>query len=211
MVGYIYIFTNPAFPNLVKLGYANRWEERLKTLNTSAGLPYAFRCYATYKVNARLTDKSLFKLIDQLNPELRARDEINGKLRVREFFKMTPEEALNILDAIAKITGTERNINKIKKTSEDISDEKLASEDRRQPFRFSMIGMKPGDKIHYKKNKNIIAIIVDDSHVKYEDTTYSISLLAKELEKSKYPLQGPIFFTDANGKTLDQLRKEKGN
>lgn len=72
-----------------------------------------------------------------------------------------------------------------------------------------MIGMKTGDKIYYKKNKNVIAI-VDDSHVKYGDITYSISSLAKELEKSSYPVQGPIFFTDVNGKTLDTLRTENG-
>ena len=73
-----------------------------------------------------------------------------------------------------------------------------------------MIGMRSGDKIYYKKNKSVVAVVVDDSHVKYGDITYSISSLARELEKSKYNVQGPIYFTDVNGKTLDTLRTEKG-
>lgn len=110
-------------------------------------------------------------------------------------------------------TNTDKKLYKISETKEDKEESKRAQKDKQQrpPFKFSMIGMKPGDKIYYKKNKSVIAIVVDDSHVKYGDITYSISSLAKELEKLSYPVQGPIFFTDATGKTLDALRTEKEN
>ena len=39
----------------------------------------AFRCYAVYKVNKRLDDKVLHDMIDQLNPDLRTVDNIDGK------------------------------------------------------------------------------------------------------------------------------------
>lgn len=211
-MGYIYIFTNPAFEQYVKIGYADDWKKRLKDLSSKSSAPYAFRCYAVYKVNKRLDDKVLHNMIDQLNPDLRTVDTIDGKKRKREFYEMTPENAYNILSAIARITDTEKKLVKIKETSKDKEEYKRAQRDKQQkpPFKFSMIGMKPGDKIYYKKNKKISAIIVDDSHVKYDGITYSLSYLAKNLEKSKYPLQGPIFFTNKDGKTLDQIRNEKG-
>lgn len=45
--GVIYILTNPSFPEYVKIGYAAKLEERLRQLNRSEAIPYAFRAYAT--------------------------------------------------------------------------------------------------------------------------------------------------------------------
>ena len=47
--GYIYILTNPSFPEYVKIGYADDVEARLKALNRSECTPFAFRVYATYQ------------------------------------------------------------------------------------------------------------------------------------------------------------------
>ena len=54
--GVIYILTNPSFPEYVKIGYANDIEKRLKQLNRSEAIPFAFRVYAVYEVMSRLTD-----------------------------------------------------------------------------------------------------------------------------------------------------------
>ena len=68
--GVIYILTNPAFPQYVKIGYADDIEQRLKALNRSECLPFAFRVYATYEVDSRLSDKKLHSIIDKINPDL---------------------------------------------------------------------------------------------------------------------------------------------
>lgn len=70
--GVIYILTNPSFKEYVKIGYADNVESRLKQLNNSECIPFAFRIYATYEVEERLTDLKLHALIDQLNPNLRS-------------------------------------------------------------------------------------------------------------------------------------------
>ena len=57
--GVIYILTNPSFPDYVKIGYATNIENRLKQLNRSECIPFAFRVYATYDVSAPLQDKEL--------------------------------------------------------------------------------------------------------------------------------------------------------
>lgn len=41
--GYIYILTNPSFPEYVKIGYADNVDERIAQLNRSECTPFAFR------------------------------------------------------------------------------------------------------------------------------------------------------------------------
>lgn len=104
-VGYIYILTNPSFKEYVKIGYADNVQKRLAQLNRSECIPFAFRVYATYEVNSRLSDTKLHAIIDRLNPNLRSVETFEGKERKREFYAMTPEDAYSILEAIAEING----------------------------------------------------------------------------------------------------------
>ena len=71
--GFIYIFTNPSFPQYVKTGYAKDVEQCLEELNRSTAVPFAFRIYATYEVDSKLSDKKLHAILDKLNPELRSK------------------------------------------------------------------------------------------------------------------------------------------
>lgn len=64
--GVIYILTNPSFPDYVKIGYADDMERRLRELNRSECIPFAFRVYATYEVETRLSDLKLHNMIDKL-------------------------------------------------------------------------------------------------------------------------------------------------
>ena len=111
--GVIYILTNPSFPEYVKIGYADDIEKRLQRLNRSECIPFAFRVYAIYEVNSRLSDVKIHAIIDKLNPNLRAVENFNGKQRVREFYAMTPEDAYSILEAIAEIHGCTNKLKRI--------------------------------------------------------------------------------------------------
>ena len=104
--GVIYILTNPSFEEYVKIGYADDIDTRLAQLNSSECTPFGFRVYATYEVDTRLTDLKIHAMIDKLNPNLRAIDNINGKKRVREFYAISAEDAYGIFEAMAEISGT---------------------------------------------------------------------------------------------------------
>ena len=115
-MGYIYILTNPSFSEYVKIGYADDVKERLKQLNRSECIPFAFRVYATYEVESRLSDVKIHSIIDTLNPNLRSIDNFNGKERKREFYAMSAEDAYSILEAIAEINNRK---SKLKRRSEE--------------------------------------------------------------------------------------------
>lgn len=112
------------FPEYVKIGFATDIEKRLQQSNSSTAVPFAFRVYATYSVTTKLTDKALHKLIDDLNPDLHTIEEYKGKTCVREFFAMTPEAAYDLLEAIAKISGTEDKLKRWKLTDAEKEDKK---------------------------------------------------------------------------------------
>lgn len=210
-MGVIYILSNPAFKEFVKIGYADDLEKRLKQLNRSASVPFSFRAYAVYETDKRLTDKEVHKIIDTLNPNLRTIDNFDGKKRTKEFFAMSKEDAYSLLESIAKISGTTDRLKKVKPEGHEIADEELAeeikNEQRLSAFKFSLCDIKAGEKIHFVNDENIIAIVVDDKKVEYDGETHSLSTLARKLLGVSYPVAGPCFFT-YNGKLLKDLRHE---
>lgn len=128
--GVIYILTNPSFPDYVKIGYADDVQKRLKELNRSECIPFAFRLYAYYEVPRRLTDMKLHQMIDKLNPNLRSIEEFDGKTRKREFYNMSAADAYSILETIAQINGLEENLHLVKPSDKEVEDEEIAEENR---------------------------------------------------------------------------------
>ena len=126
--GVIYILTNPSFSEYVKIGYADDIDRRLKELNRSECIPFAFRVYATYEVNSRLSDLKIHTIIDKLNPNLRSIENFNGQKRVREFYAMPPEDAYSILEAIAEIHGCVDKLKLVKPSDEELVAEETARE-----------------------------------------------------------------------------------
>lgn len=214
--GVIYILTNPSFPEYVKIGYADNLEKRMEQLNRSESIPFAFRAYAIYEVTSRLTDLSLHDLIDKLNPELRSIDNFDGKERKREFYAMSPEEAYNLLECIAKISGTEDRLKKMQPEGHEILDEEtaaeVAKEAKRGPFRFSKYDIPVGSVLKYINNSSIEVTVVDDRHVSYKGVTTSVSAVAQELLEADYTVQGTIYFTYEGEKLTDRRdRMEASN
>ena len=206
--GVIYILTNPSFPEYVKIGYATDIEKRLQQLNRSETIPFAFRVYAIYEVDKELTDKTLHKLIDRLNPELRSIEEFDGKKRAKEFYAMSPEDAYELLECIAQISGTNDRLKRLKPEGHEIEDEKIAKEiveERRSVFRFSDWGIPVGSKLQYVDDPSIEVTVLDDRRILYKGESTSLSKLAQELKKTKYPMQGPLYFT-YEGEVLDDRR-----
>lgn len=205
--GVIYILTNPSFPDYVKIGYAHDLEKRLKQLNRSETIPFAFRAYAVYEVDSELKDKELHKLIDSLNPTLRTIETFDGKKREKEFYAMSKEDAYSLLECIAKISGTKDSLKRMSPEGHEVLDEQIAEEvknsARKGPFKFSECGIPVGSKITFINDNSIVATVVDDRHIEYNGMTTSMSALAQELLGSKWQVQGTAYFLYKNKKLTD--------
>lgn len=213
--GVIYILTNPSFPEYVKIGYADDIDSRLKQLNRSECIPFAFRVYATYEVPSRLSDLKIHSIIDKLNPDLRSVESFNGKQRVREFYAMTPEDAYSILEAIAEIHGCGDKLQLAKLSEEERTAERTAQEidtessERAANFSFSKCQIPVGEKIEYCDDPSITATVADDRNVEYNGETMSLTALAKILSGKKYSIAGPRFFK-YKGEWLNDIRHRLG-
>lgn len=214
-MGYIYILTNPSFPQYVKIGYATDVKQRLDELNRSTAVPFAFRVYATYEVDSALSDKKLHSILDKLNPDLRSTEEIDGKKRIREFYAMTPEDAYAILDAIAEINGFRNRLKRWKATAAEQQDEALAQEiseqhqERLKPFAFSMCGIQVGEQVEFFcpscERHGEMFTVADDKHLSYNGESWAMTALAKELLQAKWALAGPKYFK-YKGEWLNDIR-----
>lgn len=205
--GVIYILTNPSFPDYVKIGYAHNIETRLKQLNRSETIPFAFRVYAVYAVESELTDKELHKLIDKLNPDLRTIENFDGKERVKEFYAMSAEDAYGLLECIAKISGTLDRLQRLTPEGHEILDEQIANEVRetvrRGPFRFSACNIPIGSQIEFIEDPSVKATVVDDRRIEYNGETTSVSALAQKLKGFDHAVQGTLWFTYQGEKLTD--------
>lgn len=207
--GYIYILTNPSFPDYVKIGYADDVESRVRQLNRSECTPYAFRVYATYETEARLTDLRLHAMIDKLNPDLRSRDEIDGKKRVREFYSMSAEDAYGIFEAMAEIHGTMDKLHLHSISKADAKQEEQAksiARQKKEKFEFSRLGIPVGAQLVFIHDPSIMVVVADGKRtVTYNGEDWSLSALAKVLLNRNSTVQGTLHFA-YNGETIADMR-----
>ena len=189
--GYIYIMTNPALPDMVKIGYATDVENRRKQLSTTA-LPYDYEVYATYETAGNLEDKKLHKLIDNLNPDLRI-------TKSREFFIMSPEDAYELLESIAIISGTKDKLKKVK-----VAPSKK-QKTKRPPVYFAKCGIPMGAELVFVEDDSVVVTVVGERKVQYGDEITSLSAISDMIKG--YSTSGPQYFT-YNGKTISQIAEE---
>ena len=107
----IYILTNPQYPGYVKIGYASDLKSRVSSLNTGALVE--FTPYAVYETPLQNGDVEVHRIVGLLNPNLRASKFYDKRAKLKEFFKMEPEEVYRLLKCIATVSGTLDKLYKI--------------------------------------------------------------------------------------------------
>lgn len=189
--GYIYIMTNPALQDMVKIGYATNVETRRQQLSTTA-LPYEYEVYATYETSGNLEDKKLHKMIDNLNPDLRVS-------KNREFFVMSPEDAYELLEAIAIISGSQDKLKRVKENKKSAPKQII----RRPAIDFYKCGLKDGDELVCTEDPSIVVIVKGEHKVLYNNELTSLTAIMKKL-KGYSNISGPAFFT-YKGESLSDI------
>ena len=203
MSNIVYIFINQSMPDMVKIGITDNVERRVKELSGSTGVPLPFECYYAVKVSEDA--KKLEKKIHEGFDKQRVR-------REREFFYTSPENAKSILELL-EIMGGE-NVTPKEDIVENQEEKQALDEARklRKKFNFSMLDIKPGEILKFKKDNSIICEVHDETQVKFRDKVTSLSnsadIILKEMGYEWLSVQGPRWWV-YEGKTLSELRNER--
>ncbi|MGV6838875.1 MAG: GIY-YIG nuclease family protein [Planktomarina sp.] len=164
----VYVLTNPAFQNYVKVGKTTNLEQRLRQLdNTSVPLP--FRCVYAVEVD---DNAQVERLVHQAFADHRTRS-------TREFFEIDPQRVIAALKLTRGLDVTPKG--DIAEDVEGIKAFERATRKPRKTYKFSDAGLKVGDTIYYANNEAITAQIVSEKKVMFEGKEASLSKSALTL------------------------------
>lgn len=137
-----------------------------------------------------------------------------GKLIAETKSKDLSYKQLKRLNLVGKrVTHTQISQEKYKALLSHIEEHFNDVAPRRTPFKFSMIGLKEGDKVMFAPSE-IEVRVASDNTIEYYGEFYTLSRFCKHFmpdeNSDKKEYQGPAYFT-YKGKSLDDIRKEKEN
>ncbi|NLE93474.1 MAG: hypothetical protein GX599_05705, partial [Chloroflexi bacterium] len=139
-----------------------------------------------------------------------AQEKFAGKTRSKEFYEMSAEDAYRMLERIARISGTQHRLKRMKETGDEELEQKIEDEiqkdQRRGPFSFKDVGIEPGSEIAYVADPSIVATVAGERRISYQGKETSLSALAAHLT-GRVSVAGPLFFT-YQGKVLAEIRNE---
>ena len=131
-------------------------------------------------------------MIDNLNPDLRI-------TKNREFFVLSPEDAYELLESIAVISGTKDKLKRVKVSASK------KQKTKRPPVNFVKCGIPMGAELVFTEDSTVVVTVVGERKVQYNDEITSLSAISDKIKG--YSTSGPQFFT-FNGKTISQIAEE---
>lgn len=194
----IYILTNEAMPDYIKIGITTDQplEMRVKQLDvTSTPLPFEVY-YAAEVPDARKVERSIHDAFD----DFRVRSN-------REFFTVSPERVVPII----KLVET-KNVTPNQDFVETEEDQKVLDKarERRSRFSFKMAEIPVGSTLTFTRDKNIICTVADNTKVNFENKIMSLNeatiTVMNRLGYNWKAFQGPRYWEFEN-EILDDRRK----
>jgi hypothetical protein len=207
MRGKIYILTNDAMPDFIKIGFtaADDVVTRMRQLDTT-GLPLPFRLHACVEVE---NAQQLERLAHEVFATHRARP-------TREFFSMEPETAVKYLRAVSMNDPAARwiaaNQQMIDETGKQVSEDQV-NVPRLTNFTFSSAAVPVGSVVAFIREPEFTATVVSDTEVEFEGELTKLSPLTRELMNrigagnASGAYAGPQYFTFEEELLSDRRRR----
>ena len=197
--GIVYLLTNPAMPNLVKIGMTTRNEVHIRMAELySTGVPLPFSCEYAGRVNdVKQVERALHQAFqpNRVNP-------------AREFFEIDLEQAMPILKLLSVEDCTPQVSDELDKV-DTVS--KKAGQDfkrkRRPTFNFSEMGISPGTELLSNDGQHSCTV-VDDRLVNYEGQVQSFTSATQKMLGLDYRV-APNFYWYLDGKQLRDIYNER--
>jgi hypothetical protein len=197
MPNIIYVLTNEAIPNMVKIGLTNdSVEARIAQLSSSTAVPLPFECYFAAEVKDCV---KLEKILHQLFSEHR----VNPK---REFFKIDPEKVVLAI-SIGEFTEITPGVAEFDKEEQAALEKAKA---RRPRLKLDSLGIKVGDILTCSRDETLTATVVDGGKVSFQGDILSLSAAALKALHSlgyKTPSASGSDYWIFDGELLDERRR----
>ncbi len=191
----VYVMTNEAMPGIIKIGYTDNVENRIKSLEGTA-LPLPFEChYAARVENAKAIESTLHSLFS----EYRIRQN-------REFFRLSPEKVVTALRLTPHQDVTPRV-----GVFEDAEEQRAVTETRARRDRINLraIDVPVGAELVFSRDTDIKCRVLNETQIEYQGTVTSLSRSALNILQSKghsvSSVSGSVFWM-YEGETLDERR-----
>lgn len=193
----VYVLTNPAMPNLVKIGKTELQDVnvRLAQLYTT-GVPFPYDLAFACKVpNADEVERALHKAF--------APNRVNPK---REFFNINPDQAI----AILKLLHVEDATVEIANMASTIPDEEVQAakqyKARRPNLNFAEMGIPTGSVLHFTESDATVTV-ANDKKVYLSGEQLSLTAATRQLLQLDYSVQPGPYWT-YEGKSLRDIYNE---
>jgi len=197
-MGIVYILTNPAMPELIKIGRTDGpIEERVRQLSSVPGVPLPFEVFYAAQVDDSVGwERAMHEAFDdrRLNPK-------------REFFRLSPDKPLAILKMAHAVVVT---------PTHDIGDspEELEALDRerRREVNFSFAGVQImiGAELQSVFDDSITCEVIGGRNVRFRGQIQSLSgaalIVAHEKGYAWKSIRGPAYWK-YDGRTLLEIRE----
>ena len=195
---FVYLLTNPALPDFVKVGKTKNLKERIKELSCSTSIPLWFECYAYLEVPSDLVSNIETALHHTLGT---AYD------KAKEFFKTSPELAFKAFQDVVLI-NPQCVLHLIDdETAEPV--ETIPCTSIRPRTTFELLGLPVGTELVYCEDPKIKCTVADNKNqVLYDNKKTTLSHIACELKQ--FNVNGFDYFSFENETLFDRrLRLEK--
>lgn len=129
-------------------------------------------------------ERRIHSLIDRVDDSLHAREQLNnGRVREREFFKISPETAYGIFKDIAALMGDANKLKLYTPTLDQSQELELAeNKTKRSNNSFELLNIGVGEEISFLYDDTIIAKVLNKKNqVEFDGIQYSVTGLARKI------------------------------
>ena len=159
-------------------------------------------------------EKRIHSIIDRVDDSLHAREQLYyGRIREREFFKISPETAYGIFKDIASLRGDTNKLKLYAPILEQSQEQEIAErKTKRSNNSFKLLNIAVGEEIAFLYDDAITAMVLNDKYqVEYKGKSFFVikwacKLLIERLGWSEnLHVNGWMYFTK-DGISLNDLR-----
>ena len=199
MEGIVYVLTNKAMPNLVKIELTTKSEveSRMAELSRVTSVPLPFDCeYAARVSDCRRLEQALHHAFgpDRINPK-------------REFFEIEPDRVIGLIKLLEIENVTPEVAEDLNQNQDDVDREAKKKFIKKRPrMNFVEMGIPIGSILHSTDGDQICEV-VNERKIKFNGEEMSLTKASKMVTGKDY-LTNPCPWWIYQGKSLSQLYNE---